>query len=66
MYTEYKFGGKKYQFNTSASFKMGKVAFIAKHPGVPNVETVWNMIEANSAGETKAPKDKSEKAPSKK
>ena len=66
MFTEYTFGGHTYTFNTSASFKMGKVAFIASHPGIPNVETVWNMIEANSAGETKAPKDKSEKAPSKK
>jgi hypothetical protein len=47
MITEYSFRGKKYQFNTEASLKMGKAKFIEAHKGVPNLNIVWDLIEAN-------------------
>lgn len=51
MFTEYLFKGKTYQFNTEASLKMGKDAFIKAHKGIPNIKIVWDMIEAKSDSE---------------
>lgn len=57
MYTEYSFRGKKYQFNTEASLKMGKEAFIAQYKGnVPNVNIIWDMIAGSEVEKPKSSK----------
>ena len=56
MLTEYSFRGKKYQFNTEASLKMGKEAFVKAHKGVPNIEMIWNSMQPTEAEKPKAPK----------
>ena len=59
MYTDYKFNGKTYQFNTEASLKMGKDAFIKAYQGkVPNANLIWEKIEADSLKEEKVPQTK--------
>lgn len=64
MFTNHTFEGKKYQFNTDASFKMGKDKFIAQYKGkVPNALKAWEAIETDANKGEKAPKNKVEKAP---
>jgi len=58
MYTNHKFNGKTYQFNTAACFKMGKEAFVKAHAGVPNILEAWEVIEKNSPVPEKVKKDK--------